>query len=271
MRTSPFLLPAYKPFMAAAVVCLACALAGILSTSAGNFWDLGVLWHTASHRRVTPADTHLLLGSLFVMEALAALILGGSYSIGVTNLPADAARARFLLTRPKSRLTVFLAPWLLATVGLFCIPALIALATIGWLALVRAPVLDHLVAIAQIIPPSVSPLGAHPGLIPLLASLHIGARYLAGFSLGICIVSLFHAKRWLIFSQNPTLRWFAYFSTSFVYLVPAMIVFSKPVASELLLLPGSFTLPSILNIALHLGFAAALCVFTLRFIHKVEI
>jgi hypothetical protein len=271
MRISPFLLPAYKPFLAAAVVCLACALFGILSTSAGSFWDLGVLWHTTSHRRVTPADTHLLLGSLFVMEALAALILGGSSSIGATNLPADTARARFLLTRPKSRLSVFLAPWLLATAGLFCIPALVVFVIIGWLALVRAPVLNHLVAIAQIIPSSVSPLGAHPGLIPLLASLHIGARYLAGFSLGICMVSLFHAKRWLIFSQNPTIRSCAYFSTSFVYFMPAMIVFSKPIASELLLLPGSFTLPSMLNIGLHLVFALALCVFTLRFIHKIEI
>jgi len=48
-------------------------------------------------------------------------------------------------------------------------------------------------------------------------------------------------------------------------------MFSKPIASVLLLLPGSFTLPSVLNITLHLGFAVVLCVFTLRFIHKVEI
>ena len=271
MRISPFLLPAYKPFLVAAVVCLACALFGILSTSAGSFWDLGVLWHTASHRRVSPADTHLLLGSLFGMEVLAALILGGSSSIGVTNLPADTARARFLLTRPKSRSSVFFAPWLLAMAGLFCIPALIAFVTIGWLALVHAPVLDHLVAIAQIIPPYVALSGAHPGLIPLLASLHMGARYLAGFSLGICIVSLLHAKRWLIFSNNAAIRSCASFSTSLIYFIPALIMFSKPIASVLLLLPGSFTLPSVLNITLHLGFAVVLCVFTLRFIHKVEI
>ncbi len=270
MRISPFLLLARKPLLAVTIVSLACALLGILTTSANSFFNPDVLWHTASLRKATARDGHVLLGSLFLMETVTALILGGSWSIGPVGAPADTARARFLLTRPKSRSTLFLAPLLLAVAGLVCIPALTALLLIGWLALVRAPVLGHLIAVARLLP-SASHLGAHPGLLPLLVSLHIGAHYLAGFSVGFCIISLFHARRWLIFSQNQAVRRCAYLSTSMIGFLPALLIWVKPATSVLLLDPGSFVLPSTLNIFLHVSFAVAWCIYTLRFIHKVEI
>jgi hypothetical protein len=270
MRVSPFLLSARKRFLSAVIVSLAVALLGILTVSANGFWDPGILWHTASERNVTIHDRQVLLASLFLMEAMTALILGGSMSIGVASLPADTARVRFLLSRPRSRSTLFLAPLLLAVAGLLCIPALTALLLIGWLVLVHAPVLNHLAIIAQPMP-SASLIGGHPRLFPFLGSLHIARQYVAGFSFGICLVSILHSHRWLILSQNPTIRRFAYSILLLGYFLPLMIVWANPVASSLLFFPGSFTLPSVLNIALHLGFAVALCVFTLRFIHKVEI
>jgi hypothetical protein len=268
MRVSPFLLSARKPLLASLIASFAIGLIGILLVSTHRLWDLGVLWHTASQRRATPADLHVLLASLFVMEALTAIILAGGVSLGA-GLGADRARAIFLLTRPRTRSALFLTPLLLASAALLLIPAATALLLIGWLALVHAPVLYHLIAIARLVP-SVSPLGMHPGLLPLLGSLHLGTRYLAGFAFGIAVVAIVHTRRWLLFSPNPTVKRLVLASTLLYYLLPAMIAFAKPVAFALLLKPGAFALPSALNIALHLGFAAALCLFTLRFMQRIE-
>jgi hypothetical protein len=151
----------------------------------------------------------------------------------------------------------------------------VALFLLGWFALIHAPVLHHLVELARL-EPAASQLGTHLTFLPLLSALQMGKRYLAGFSIGLCIVSVIHAQRWFIFSENLNSRRLAYVTGAFIYLLPGLTLFLGPTGSALLLLPprGSQSLdaiPSGFNIALHLGFAVALCLFTMRFIQKVEI
>jgi hypothetical protein len=255
------------------MVSFAFALAGILTVSANSFWDPGILWHTESHRTVISFNTDILLATLFFMEFATAIILSVGYSVGLISLPADTARSRFLLTRPESRSAVFFIPFFLAVAGVLCIPGLVALFLLGSLALIHAPVLSHLLALARLVP-SASHLGAHPGFLPLLAALHMGRRYLAGFSLGLCIVSVIHAQRWFIFSENFNIRRLAYVAGPLTYLLPAFSMWARPVAPVLLLPPGPRNLnavPSALNITLHLAFAVILCLSAMRFVQKVEI
>ena len=103
MRVFPSLLSARKRLLGAALLSLAFATFSILLVCSNSFWDPGILWHTESQRNATLHDRHVLLISLFAMEALTALLVGGSFSIGGASLAADTARARFLLTRPSSR------------------------------------------------------------------------------------------------------------------------------------------------------------------------
>jgi hypothetical protein len=273
MRLRPFFFSARKLFLAATLASLACALIGILFVSANSFWDPGVLWHSESHRSVAPTDVARLFATLFFMEALTGFILGGATGAGPISLPAETARARFLLSRPESRSAVLMIPIFLAAAGLLCIPGLVALFLLGWFALIQAPVLNHLVEVARLVP-AASQLGTPLRFLPLLRALHMGKRYLAGFSLGLCIVSVIHAQRWFIFSENLNIRRLAYVTRPLMFLIPTLTVW--PFSSKLLLLPppGSQSLnaiPSGINIALHLGFAGVLCLFTARFIHKVEL
>ena len=180
-----------------------------------------------------------------------------------------------LLTRPESRSALLRVPLLLATAGLLCIPGLVTLFLLGWFALVHTPVLHHLVELARL-EPAVSQLGAHLTVVPLLSALHTGKRYLAGFSIGFCVVSIIHAQRWFIFSENLNIRRLAYVTGALIYLIPSFTLWLGPIGSALLLLPprGSQNLdamPSDINIVLHLGFAVALCLLTTRFIRRVEI
>jgi hypothetical protein len=275
MRLRPFLRSARKLFLVATLASLGCALLGILVVSANSFWDPGVLWGSESHRAVSHADIRLLFVTLFFMEVITGIILSGGAGAGPATLPADTARARFLLTRPESRSALLLIPLFLVTAGLLCIPGLVALFLLGWFALIHAPVLHHLVELARL-EPAASQLGTHLTFLPLLSALQMGKRYLAGFSIGLCIVSVIHAQRWFIFSENLNSRRLAYVTGAFIYLLPGLTLFLGPTGSALLLLPprGSQSLdaiPSGFNIALHLGFAVALCLFTMRFIQKVEI
>ncbi len=261
MRVSPFLLSARRQLLAAFIVSLVIGVLGILLVSTHRPWDVGVLWHTASQRRVTQADSRVLFFLLFVTESVTAFVLAGSISPATAGLGANAAHARFLLSRPRSRSALFLAPLLLASAGLLCIPAATALLLIGWLASVHAPVLHHLIALAQLAPSSAG----------LPSSLHLGRQYLAGFAFGMCVVAIFHSSRWLIFSSNPTVRTCTTIGRSIFYLSPAMVISAKSTASALLLLPRGFGLPSILNIVLHLVFVVALCLFTRRFVQRIEV
>jgi hypothetical protein len=275
MRLRSFFLSARKLWLVATLASLGCGLLGILVVSANSFWDPGVLWRSESHRSVTQGDIRILFVTLFFMEVITGAILSGGAGAGPTTLPADTARARFVLTRPQSRTALLLVPLLLATAGLLCIPGLVTLFLLGWFALVHTPVLHHLVELARL-EPAASQLGAHLSFVPLLHALHMGKRYLAGFSIGFCVVSIIHAQRWFIFSENLNIRRLAYVTGAVIYLVPAFTLWLGPVGSALLLLPprGSQsldTMPSDINIVLHLGFAAALCWLTARFIQKVEI
>jgi hypothetical protein len=268
MRVPPVLLSARKPLLAAFIASFMIGVIGILLVSADSFWDIGVLWHTVSQRRATPDDSRFLLCSLLLMEVLTAYILAGRVGNGAT-LGSDTSRARFLLTRPETRSALFLAPLLLASAALLCIPATAALLLLAWLALVHAPVLDHLIAVAQLVAAACPP-GTHPGLLPLLGALHLGRRYLAAFAFGICVVAIVHTRRWLMFSPNATVKRLASAGMLLYYFLPAMLAFAKPLASTLLLLPSGLALPSTLNMTLHLSFAVALCLYTLRFMQRIE-
>jgi hypothetical protein len=275
MRLRPFLGSARKLFLGATLASLGFALLGILVVSANSFWDPGVLWSSESHRTVSHADIRHLFAALFFMEVITGIILSGGTGAGPATLPADAARARFLLTRPESRSALVLIPLFLVTAGLLCIPGLVALSLLGWFALIHAPVLHHLLEVARL-EPAVSQLGAHLTFLPLLSALHMGKRYLAGFSLGLCVVSIIHAQRWFIFSENLNIRRLAYVTAGTMYLLPSLGLWISPVDSMVLLLPplgphSLDTIPSDINIALHFGFAVALCLFTTRFLQKVEI
>jgi hypothetical protein len=275
MRLRPFFLSARKLFLAATVASLGCALLGVLVVYANSFWHPGVLWGSESHRTVASVDIRLLFMTLFFMEVITGIILSGGAGAGPATLPAQTARARFLLTRPEGRSALLMIPLFLATAGLLCIPGLVALFLLGWFALIHAPVLNHLVELARL-EPAASQLGAHLTFLPLLSALHVGKRYLAGFSIGLCIVSMIHAQRWFIFSENLNIRRLAYATGGVIFLIPTFTLWPGPIGSALLLAPPRSSqslnaIPSDINIALHLGFAVVLSLFTARFIQKVEI
>ncbi len=192
------------------------------------------------------------IGFLFgVVGTLSAANAGGAAGASMNT--------RFLLTRPVSRQTVLFAPLALVTVATAVIPSLTMLCLLGWLRLVRAPSLGHLLAILQQLP-RVAALGAHPGLLPVLAAIDFRRRLFASLSLGLCVYMVMASQRWLLLSPKRSLKILG-MMPMFVLLFPMWRLFGSDVANVLwMTAPRGAPLshvPSVLSIAGHFAVASA--------------
>ena len=250
----------------AAVCTLVAVLAVYIVVVAGDGPSLGIFWHTACTCPVDPDDVGILLSSGLVF-ALIACVLGfmGGYT------PNLAASLRFTLTRPQSRLDVVLVPTLIAATAIALLPGAVWLLLLGWLTLVHAPALGHLVAVLETIPDA-SNLGPHPSLLALASAAHFVRIYLAGISIALCIYLFLHSGRWLMQSRFTTVKLIGVLSSALVFAGPFVMRFLP--RSWLFLPPKDGPVnfaPSIFSIALHFAFAAAWFYATLWTIRDAEL
>jgi hypothetical protein len=257
--------------IAAAVVALGVVLIEFMATVSDDL-TLGAFWHQACTCPVDPSDVRILL-SLALDFVFIAGILG--YMSGTSknsqSLPQPSS-LRFMLTRPQSRLDLILAPFLIAATAITLLPGLAWLLLIGWLYLVHAPSLGHLVAILETIP-AASHLGPHPSFLALAAATHMGRFYLAGISVGLCVYIFLTSSRWLMQSRFISIKIVGLFSSVFVFLLifalrfawMRSLLFSPPHYEAVTYLPSQFA------IALHFAFALAWFYGTLRIMRDLEL
>jgi hypothetical protein len=133
--------------------------------------------------------------------AIVFLILGVLLDYPVSYIKqVGPAAGRFLLTRPIPRLHVLLAPFLICAVAIAILPGMAWFLLLGWMHLVHAPALGHLVGLLELVP-AAGALGPHPTFTSLAAATHIGRFYLAGISLGLDAYAIVWSVRWLV--QSP--------------------------------------------------------------------
>jgi len=257
--------------IAAAAVTLGVVLLEFIATSADDL-SLGALWHKACTCPVDPSDARILL-SLAIDFLLIAGILGFRSGTG-KNLQSyvEPSALRFMLTRPQSRLDLILAPFLIAATAIILLPGLVWLLLVGWLYLVHAPSLGHLVAILETIP-AASHLGPHPSFLALAAATHMGRFYLAGISVGLCVYVFLTSSRWLTQSRFTSAKIVGLFGSVFVFLLMFALRFAW--TRSLLFSPAHYDavtyLPSQTAIALHFAFFVAWFYGTLWIVRDLEL
>lgn len=265
----PWLLLARRRLIASFAVSLFFALVIHMWVSAESLTDVGIFWHHFCGCPVDPDDVRVLLN--FPMTAcIVGFFLGAAYS---TASPGGLINTRFLLTRPISRATVLFAPLGVATAAIAVIPALAYLLLLGWLRLVHAPSLLHLLATLQLLP-AVAALGPHPRFFDLLSAIAFPRRYLASIALGLCAYTFMASQRWLQISPSRKLRLFGALP-ALVVMFPVFRLLSRDTANAAFMTPGRGTplgyAPSTLSIALHFAFTAAIVCGCWRLLRTVEI
>ena len=166
--------------IAAAVFALGIVLIEFMATASDDL-SLGAFWHQACTCPVDPSDVRILL-TLALDFVFVAGIMGYMSGMGKNSASYPQPSAlRFMLTRPQSRLDLVLAPFLIAATAIILLPGLAWLLLIGWLYLVHAPSLGHLVAVLETIP-AASQLGPHPSF-PALAAGHPSGPVLSRWNL----------------------------------------------------------------------------------------
>lgn len=255
----------------ATAVTLGGVLIEFMATSSDNL-SLGAFWHTACTCPVDPPDVRILLNVAlnFVLVAGFLGFLSGTGKSSQTY--AQASDLRFMLTRPQSRLDLLLAPLLISATAIVLLPGLAWLLLVGWLSLVHAPSLGHLVAILETIP-GASHLGPHPGFLALAAATHMGRFYLAGVSAGLCVYMFLASSRWLMHSRFLSIKIAGLIGSVFVFLMMFAIRFAWMRA--LLFSPNRYIavtyLPSQTAIALHFAFFVVWFCGTLWVIRDLEV
>jgi hypothetical protein len=246
-----------------------------MRVSADSITDVGIFWHHFCGCAPHPDDVRVLF-SFPITSALIGILLGINSAFGNTSLgriPGVNADARFLLTRPIPRATALFAPLAVATAALFLIPLLTTFLLLGWLSLVHAPSLGHLLAILQQLP-AVHALGPHPALPAILLAIDYPRRLLASVALGLCAYTVLASQRWLSLSSNPSLRRLGAFAIIVLW-VPMLTLLSRSVSTYILMLPShKFPLnwaPSPLSISLHFAFAAAIVLGCWRMLRTAEL
>jgi len=284
MLLRPFLMLARGRLILVAVLSMLFVLFVFSVTTAESLTDLGIFWHHFCGSAPEAKDTRILLGIWSFLYLYLGGMLGLTMAPGLNTpgmgaggmgggWPLAIGDTRFLLTRPIPRNSVLLRPLAIATAALAFIPALCILLLLGWLRLVHAPSLGHLVALLRLVPSTYS-LGPHPSLFGLLAASHFLRFYIAGFSIGLCSYSALTAHRWLNFSSNAKLRGLG--------VLPFVAIFSAPLLfqstafrSAVFLMPQkgqSLDIqPSILSTALHFAFAAAVIYGTWKLLRHTEL
>jgi hypothetical protein len=265
MLLRPHLRILRKRLIIAAAFTLFVVLSTYFSIVAGDHPTVGVFWHSACTCPVDPGDVRILLKSALVFPFIA-------IGLGYTGYPAVATDNRFSLTRPQSRLDMILTPTLITATAVTLLPGAAWLLLLGWLNLVHAPALAHLVATFELMP-TASYLGPHPSFFALIFAAHLARIYLAGISLALSFYVFLISSRWLIQSRFTTVKLIGFLSSVAViaiipaarHLPPSLLLFFPSNSSALNLTP------SISAIAFHFAFAAAWFYFTLWIIRDSEI
>jgi len=285
MPLRPFLTLLRGRIIAVFILTMLIVLLVFSNSSAESATDLTIFWHKFCGCPPDPRDVRFFLQSFSVIACYAGGILGfitglrlGVNTAGQGSNPVATGDTRLLLTRPIPRRTVILNPLLIATAALTLVPALAYLLLFGWLSLVHAPALAHIAADAQLIP-AVAALGPHPTFFAALTASHVWRFYLAAISIGFCTYSILYAQRWLALSVNKHLRLLAIAPLLLFIFVPGILSFAAFGKSPILLAlvmwaPKASSLdfqPSILAIALHFAFAAAVLYGSWRLIQQVDL
>jgi len=257
--------------IAAAAVTLGTVLIEFMATSSDDL-SLGAFWHKACACPVDPSDARILL-TLAIDFVLIAGTLGFRSGTGKNSQSyVQPSALRFMLTRPQSRLDLVLAPFLICAAAIILLPGLAWFLLLGWLYLVHAPSLGHLVAILEIIP-AASHLGPDPGFPALAAATHMGRFYLAGISVGLAVYVFLSSSRWLMQSRFTSVKLVGLFGSVFAFLVVFALRFAW--TRWLLFTPVHYDavtyLPSQTAIALHFAFFVAWFYGTLWVIRDLEL
>lgn len=273
MLVRPYLLLYRKRLIAAAVVSLAVPLLLLFVTTADSITDFGVLWHHVCSCPLNLRDASSLIEGFEFTSLALPLILGMSAGFAGARTPGLQGDTLFLLTRPTPRRSLIIEPLIIAAGAIAILPSLGWLLLLGWLRIVQAPSLGHLVALAEMVP-SASSLGPHPSFLALMSALHLGRRFLAAFSVGLSIYVFFAAQRWLLLSSNPRLRLLGSLQL-FVIFLPSWHFISRRVVMLIMLwVPrgGNLTyMPSDSGIALHFTFAAAVLYGSWQLLRRIEV
>jgi hypothetical protein len=280
MPTYPWLLYYRYRVLTVAISSLLMTCLAHLWVSGDGFNDFGIFWHGFCGCPVDPRDAFVLL-NLPPFTALIAGFVFGYLSPGAVALPAAAgipgnqlkALNRFFLTRPVSRRNAFFFPAAIAMTTIVLLPAAAFLLLVGWLSLVHAPSLHHLMATIRIIP-AVSQLGQHPTFLQVLGAVSAPRRYLAALSVGFCAYALLSSQQWMMLSPSKKINALGIFSALLLF-VPMWRVFGHQTADMMFLAPGHGTplayLPSVLGIALHFAIAAAILTGCWRILRTAEL
>jgi len=285
MLLRPFLTLLRGRLIAVFILTMLIVLLVFSNSSAESPTDLTIFWHKFCGCPPDPRDVRFFLHSFSVIACYAGGILGfitglrlGVNTAGQGSRPVATGDTRLLLTRPIARRTVVLNPLLIAAAALTLIPALAYLLLFGWLSLVHAPALAHIAEDAQLIP-AVAALGPHPAFFAALTASHVWRFYLAAISIGLCTYSILYAQRWLSLSANKNLRLLGIAPLLLFIFVPEILasaVFGKGSILLVLLMwapkaSGLDFQPSLLAIALHFAFVAAVLYGSWRLIQQADL
>ena len=255
----------------AAVASLFITLGAFFLTSANGVSDVRVLWDRFCGCPLERSDAAILIHSPFFLALVASFIL--MTPVGNAATPGLKGGSLFLLTRPTTRLRVVVLPLLFSSAVVFLLPLLTWAILVGWLALVHAPVMEHLRGLMQL-----AASVAHPDYQshPLWLSLDLGRRSLALASDVLCACTLLGSLRWFALSSSTTFKIIAALIPILLPLSGPMLgLFSKRALSACFLIPtrgqGLTYLPSTLGIVTHFAFAAAWLAVTLYAMRQVEL
>lgn len=241
------------------------ALAMLYLTSAESLHDYGVLWHHFCGCAPDPTDVYAMLYLPVVTCGGIGMIMGigvgtglGSNASGITT--PGSAEMRFLFTRPTRRATVLLAPLVIALIAIMTIPTAALLSLIGWLWLVHAPALGHLLDIVRLIPTAAN-IGRNPTLFTVIRAAHFARFYFSAISIGVCGYTFYFGQRWWIRSSHTWLRIAGAFGPVLIPILPAFAFLSKRIVLVSLLNLTTYrslgAKPSSWLIVAHFGVAAA--------------
>jgi hypothetical protein len=199
------------------------------------------------------------------------------FGLAVATRGSDAPNeARFLLTRPLSRIALQFYPLAISVGAMALLPVLSWAVILGGMAAVHARALENMAAAARLIP-AVAALGPHPSFLQAMSALDVGRRYFAALSVGLTVYGPLAAQRWFLLSRRKSIRIVGGLTALIIPLPMVLVPFiirGSSFVSWLLLLPlqqsGLTYLPSRAGIALHLAFASAWVCGTFFALHEVE-
>jgi hypothetical protein len=273
MLIRPYFLLYRWRLLAAAIFSLLFAVLAFSSTSAQGLFDFRIFWDRYCGCPLDPKDARILANPFEFTSFILPIILGISAGFAGAATPGLQGNTRFLLTRPTPRITLILQPLLLSALALAILPSVGWLLLLGWLKLVHAPALGHLLALVKMVP-SASNLGPRPSFLQVMSALHMGRRFVAGLSVGLSLYAIFASQRWLMLDPNPRLRGLGMSVFVLIY-VPSMRLISPRYGAAILLWPPKGAslgyLPSNLGIALHFIVAVGVLFGSWRLLQRVEL